>query len=386
MYLDAAATTKPDTEVIKSMLPYMQTMWHNPSSLYKPAKEVKEIIEKSRKTVADFICANQNEVYFTSGGSESNCWAIQGFIQNRICKGRVPSIITTTIEHKSILSCLEGNHVDVHYVNVDKEGYVNLKNLEDILKYVASQTDSGDDILVSVQFANNEIGTIQHIKDIANIIHKYGAIFHTDAVQAFGQVDIDVELMQIDMLSASGHKIGMVKGSGILYKKNSIEINPLIYGSQENGMRGGTENVPYIIGFAKAVQMIQKNHKLDMNMTIWRDNFISQLQAIGCVVNGSLKDRLPNNINITFPQKATGEALIYMMDMSDIQISAGSACNSHSQSVSHVLQAIGLSEDEALRTIRITLPNDTPYQERDEVIKKFISEFKKQMILLDISK
>ena len=176
MYLDAAATTKPDTEVIKSMLPYMQTMWHNPSSLYKPAKEVKEIIEKSRKTVADFICANQNEIYFTSGGSESNCWAIQGFIQNRICKGRVPSIITTTIEHKSILSCLEGNHVDVHYVSVDKEGYVNLKNLEDVLKYVASQTDSGDDILVSVQFA---LILRQYRLDQMLVQHRYGIQLHT---------------------------------------------------------------------------------------------------------------------------------------------------------------------------------------------------------------
>lgn len=390
LYLDAAATTKPKTEVVHAMQPYLNLMYYNPSSLYRPAQIIKEAIEKSRKIVADYIGCKSNEVYFTSGGSESNCWAIQGFVQNRINKGRTPSIITTTIEHHSILACVEGIGVDAHYIPVDKEGFINLEILESVLQYVAAQTDDGEDILVSVQFANNEIGTIQHIKDIAKIVHNYGAIFHTDAVQAFGQYDIDVEQLNIDMLSASGHKIGTPKGIGILYKKDSIQINPIIYGSQENNMRGGTENVPYIIGFGKAVEILQKAHTLRnrISMNLLKSDLITKLRAEGCIINGSLTERLPNNINITFPNKATGEALIYMMDASGIYISAGSACNSHSQSVSHVLKAIGLTEDEALRTIRITLPEGLLYlksEERENVVDKFISEFKKQLKILDIS-
>ena len=170
-----------------------------------------------------------------------------------------------------------------------------------------------------------------------------------------------------------------------MYKNNSVELNPLIYGSQENGMRGGTENVPYIIGFEKAVELLKDCTSNYLHMKLWRDNFINELQKIGCVLNGSLDSRLPNNINVTFPQKATGEAIIYMLDTGGIYISAGSACNSHSQSISHVLQAIGLSEDEALRTIRITLSDTVPYKERDKVTETFISEFKKQLKLLDIS-
>lgn len=403
MYLDSAATTKPDKEVIKAMMPYLETEWHNPSSLYSPAQKVRNDIDEVRMITANYINANSNEIYFTSGGSESNCWAIQGFIQNRIAHGRVPSVITTLIEHKSILSCVANISVDVHYVPVDNHGFVNLELLENTLQYIAEQTDDGEDILVSIQFANNEIGTIQNIQRITKIVHKYGAIFHTDAVQAFGQIHIDVEAMGIDMLSASGHKIHTPKGIGILYKKDSVRINPLIYGSQENEMRGGTENVPYIIGFGKAVELLQQKEqevvmiKSSFNdicddimtrkdqMIEWRNKFIYELKSIGCNINGDLLNRLPNNINITFPQKATGEAIIYMLDMGEIYVSAGSACNSHSQSISHVLKAIGLSENEALRTIRITLSDTVPYEERDNVTKTFISEFKKQLKLLDIS-
>lgn len=386
MYLDSAATTKPNEAVVKAMQPYFTIMWHNPSSLYNPSKAVRKDVESARQTVANYINAEKDEIYFTSGGSESNCWAIQGFIQNRKSHGREPFIITTPIEHKSIVDCVERIDVDFLYVKVDDEGFVDMKSLESSLKVATGQVRNNEDVLVSIMFANNEIGTIQHIRQIADLVHKYGAVFHTDAVQAFGQVSIDVKLLNVDMLSVSGHKIHTPKGIGFLYKKNSVEINPLIYGSQEGGLRGGTENVPYIMGFKKAVELLQK-HEFDrqMSMTLWRDDLIARLKAMGCIIHGSLSERLPNNINIAFPQKATGEALIYMLDTSGIYISAGSACNSHSTSISHVLQAIGLSEDEALRTIRITLSDTVPYEERESLTEHFISEFKKQLKILDIS-
>lgn len=217
IYLDEAATTKPKKEILDTIYSYMD-MWYNPSSLYSPAQEAANALKSAKETVAHFLNSEMYEVYFTSCGSESNCWAIQGFVQNRLRKGRTPSVITSVIEHKSILSCADGIGVDVHFIDVDTNGCIDLKALEDTLKYVISQK-SGEDILVSIQYANNEIGTIQHIHDITLIVHKYGAIFHTDAVQAFGHIPIDVKASEIDMLSASGHKIGTPKGIGILYKK-----------------------------------------------------------------------------------------------------------------------------------------------------------------------
>lgn len=389
IYLDAASTTKPDKRVIKAMEPYVYEYWYNPSSLYSKAEYVKNKIEESRRIVSTFINGKENEIYFTSGGSESNCWAIQGFVQNRICKGLTPHVVTSLIEHKSILDCVKNINADVHYIGVDNNGFINLNQLESVLKYIKlikNENTEINNILVSIQFANNEIGTIQNIKEVSEIVHRYHAILHTDAVQAFGQIDIDVDLLGIDMLSASGHKIGMLKGSGVLYKKDTIEINPLIYGSQENYMRGGTENVPYIIGFAKAVNILMNCdlYERKESMKEWRNNFILKLQQLGCTVNGSLVDRLPNNINVTLPQNVSGEAIIYMMDMSGIQISSGSACNSHSQSISHVLKSIGLTDDESLRTIRITLPESIEEDERNKVIEIFISEFKKHMSILNI--
>lgn len=383
IYLDSASTTKVKQEVIDAMMPYFTEKWYNPSSMYSKATEVKKDIESAKKTIANYINADSNEIIFTSGGSEGNCFAIQGFINHCRRKGREATVITSTIEHKSIIACVENMNVDVHFVGVDKEGFVDVKAMESL---VHDAYIEANDILVSIQFANNEIGTIQHIKEIAKLIHKYGAVFHTDAVQAFGQIDIDVKDLDVDMLSVSGHKIHTPKGIGFLYKKNSIEINPLIYGSQEGGLRGGTENVPYIMGFKKAIELLQKHEfNRQMSMILWRNDLISRLKAIGCTVHGSLSERLPNNINIAFPQKATGEALIYMLDTSGIYISAGSACNSHSTSISHVLQAVGLSEDEALRTIRITLSDTVPCEERDILTEHFINEFKKQLEILDIS-
>lgn len=381
VYLDDAATTKPHPEVIKSMLPYFTDKWFNPSSLYSEANKVKKDIESAQKVISNFINAKPDEIYFTSGGSESNCWAIQGFIQNSITKRRTPIIITSTIEHKSVLSCVKGTGVDAHYIGVNEKGEIDLIALRDMLEYVSSQTDNNRDILVSIQYANNEIGTIQDIPMIAEIVHKYGAIFHTDAVQAFGHIPINVETFGIDMMSASGHKINTPKGIGFIYIKSGIEIKPLIYGSQNNGMRGGTENVPYIIGLAKAVEINKSNLKNRMMyLAQMRDYMISRLiTEFDCKVNGLKTDRLSNNINVTFPNNITGEALIYMLDTCGVYISAGSACNSHSNVPSYVLLACGLSQSDAYRTIRITLPENITQDEIDFTLL----ELKKQIQILD---
>lgn len=375
IYLDVAATTKPRKEVIKAMIPYFEKFWSNPSSLYRPSVEVKDKVEEARNTVGEFIGAKGNEIFFTSGGSESNCWVIQGFVNECFSKGKEPIIITSTIEHKSIMDCVENMNAQIHFVGVDKEGFVTWDALKNVLmKAIKDAKDNcyyDYNILVSIQFANNEIGTINPIKEIAAIVHEYGGIFHTDAVQAFGNIPIDVNELGIDMLSASGHKVCCPKGIGFLYKKTGINIKPLIYGSQMDGNRGGTENTAYIIGMAKAVELLknERSAKKDLTIITKRNYFISKLREFGCTVNGSLDNRLSNNINVTFPN-ITGEALVYMLDTAGIFISVASACNSRSIEQSHVLQAIGLSSEEAMKSIRISLPSDITYENIDYVINE----------------
>lgn len=377
-YWDNAATMKPKKEVVDAMLPYLYDKWYNPSSLYNPSKSVKEDIENVRKIIAKEINANPEEIYFTSGGSESNCWAIQGYKNKHL----MSDIITTQIEHKSIMNCVNGFFKsDVSKVDVNKYGEINLKQLESLLQNKQDWNNDCYDLfdteiqtLVSIQFANNEIGTIQDMKTISELVHKYNGVLHTDAVQAFGHVPIDVKEMGIDMLSASGHKLGCPKGIGFLYIRNGIEIEPLIYGSQERGMRGGTENVPYIIGLGKAVELIDYNHK-DMNE---KRKFLEQkLIEMGCKINGLSERKLSNNINVTFSKNnITGEALIYLLDTCNIYISSGSACNSHSQNPSYVLQAIGLSDEEIYKTIRITLPDDITYEQLTDNSKTIKQQIK----------
>lgn len=379
IYLDEAATTKPSPEVISAMMPYLSEKWHNPSSLYSWASDVSKDVSKARKTVADFINAEEDEVFFTSGGSESNCWAIQGFVTHRSAIEELPCIITTNIEHHSIMECTAMMNMLlclVWYVGVDEYGNVDIEELEEALKCMTKETKPSN-VLVSIGMANNEIGTIQDIKKLSEIIHSYGAIFHTDAVQAFGHIPIDVEDMGIDILSASGHKIGAPKGIGILYKRNGTEINPLIYGSQMDGMRGGTENVPYIIGMAKAVELIERYAKPDMCQRIayTRDYFIDKLENIGCKLNGSRENRLPNNINVTLPHGLNGESMLYCMDLCDVYISTGSACNSKSIEPSPVLSAIGLGDD-AYNSIRITFPVGITKEEIDEVVSEMDRQIK----------
>lgn len=383
IYLDAAATSKPKSEVVEAMMPYLLgNKWHNPSSLYSSGVKTKDDIENARKIVADYIAADTDEIYFTSGGSESNCWVLKGFAENIICEtDYIPVIITTPIEHKSIISCVNSSAMDrqayCEYVDVDESGYIDLDHLEKLLNTYL-KNPCFYKMLVSVQFANNEIGTIQPMKEISDMVHHYGALLHTDAVQAFGQVPIDVNKLGIDMMSVSGHKIGAPKGTGFLYKKNDVEIAPLIFGSQERGLRGGTENIPYIIGMAKAVELLQGNEFKKMHLANHRDYLIELLEGIGCKLLGSKEHRLPNNINVMLPEGVGGEETMLMLDMSGIMCSTGSACNSRMVEPSHVLKAIKLSDEEAARCIRLTLPDNIAADEIDCVVE----EIKKCIILL----
>ena len=368
IYLDVAATAKyknVDDIIVDAITTAMRDSWMNPSSLY--AVNVKEKINKCRANIASFIGAEANEIYFTSGASESNNWAIRGWVDNEANGLLNINIITTPIEHKSVLSAVQSDVPDIrtHYCNVDKSGLVNLASLEHLL-----YEHEYEPMLVSVNMANNEIGTIQNIKEIACLVHKYGGILHVDATQAFAHIPIDVEELGVDMLSASGHKISPVlRGIGFLYKKNGINIQPLIYGAQENGMRGGTENTYGIIGLNKALEYCDISYDAMSDLCEKRDHFIALLESkFGCKLNGHSKYRLPNNINVTFPQDITGEALLYVLDISGIKISTGSACNSKSIEPSYVLKAIGLSDSDTMKTIRFTLPNSITYEQIDYVI------------------
>lgn len=366
IYLDSAATTKVKREVVEAMLPYLTEQYYNPSSLYGSAAKIKEDIEGARKIVGDFIKASGDEIYFTSSGSESNCWAISGFCHYWNALDVTPVIITSTIEHKSILECVKNMIADVYYVDVDSNGLIKLDTLSKILDDVSLW---GSPLLCSIQLANSEIGTVQDIKKISNIIRLHGGMLHVDAVQAFGQIPIDVDEMGIDMLSVSGHKIGCPKGTGCLYIRKGITISPMIYGSQMDGKRGGTENVPYIMGMAKAIELCDVSEEKVRKMYSKRDYFSGCLEVrFGCKLNGHCSQRLPNNINATFPQNVTGEAMLYTLDLSGIQISTGSACNSYSIEPSYVLKAIGLGDDDAMRTIRISLSEDITYKDIDMVI------------------
>ncbi len=374
IYLDNTSTTSVSKKVIDVMMPYFIDKWYNPSSIYDKAKSVKKDIEQARKTIANFINAKSDEIYFTSGGSESNCLAIQGWIKYVKSLGLKPFIISTVIEHKSILECLKDLHtsgIDVLYLPVNRYGYINAEDLKSALKASFLKADA---ILVSVQYVNNEIGTIQNIYELVNITHRYNATFHTDAVQAFGKINIDISQCGIDMMSVSGHKIHAPKGIGFLYINQNTKIKPLIYGTQENGLRGGTENVPYIIGFAEAIKSYDFKKYNSADIIKIKNYTIKKLkEELNCKINGDENFDTFNIINATFPQNITGESLIYMLDISNIMVSSGSACNSYTNEPSYVLKAIGLSDNEINRTIRITLSDSI----NSDDINKFIHELKR---------
>lgn len=387
LYFDNAATTKPLNGVVCATQDAMRDLWCNPSSLYSPAKRVREYLNRVYGTMADSINAYKDEIFFTSGGSESNNWAIQGFINKCHYDGFTPVIVTSNIEHNSIRMLVERiknkpiTDCYIYTVPVGNNGFVKRGELAQLLSTLkAEQERENTRVLVSIQFANNEIGVVQSIQDISLIAHNYDAIFHTDAVQAYGQVNIDVQELEIDMMSVSGHKIGATKGVGFLYIKSDIQqyIEPLIYGTQNNGMRGGTENIPAIFGMGIAVQQMQRDLPLhtnrDFNYQVMQQRIeILERKGIKFKVNGNKYWRLPNNLNITLDYNLTGEALIYMLDTDNIYISSGSACDSHSNQPSFVLKAIGLTDSEAMRTIRITFPKTATLENVNEFADKLLN-------------
>lgn len=374
--MDFAATAKytnADDIVVDTMVTAMKDSWLNPSSLY--ASNVKDKINKCRANIAKFIGAKPEEIVFTSGASESNNLAIRGWYDEVwLSTCIIPNIITNKMEHKSILKIFEETDLgaSILYCDVDEFGVIDLKMLERLL---VQKTKKNRKTLVSIHMANNETGVIQPIKEISKLVHRYNGVLHVDATQAFAHIPIDVEELGIDMMSCSGHKISPVlRGIGFLYKRNGVNIKPLIYGTQEHGLRGGTENSYGIIGLSKALEYCDVSQKHIEDMCNKRDYFIGRLESkFGCKLNGHREDRLPNNINVMLPEGVNGESVLIMLSMSDIFISTSSACNSHSIEKSHVLKAIGLTDEEVMRSIRITISENTLYKDID----CFISELDK---------
>ncbi len=364
IYLDHAATTPARPEVIEAMIPYFGEYYGNPSSLYELAGISKKAVAQARQTVAKALNCDSKEIYFTGGGSEADNWALKEAVQSYANRGR--HIITSKVEHHAILhTCkyLEQKGYLVTYLNVDENGIINLKELQAAIR--------PDTILISIMFANNEIGTLQPIKEIGQIARKHQILFHTDAVQAFCQVPIDVEDLKIDLLSASGHKFNGPKGVGFLYIRNGLKLRSFIHGGgQERHRRAGTENVPGIVGLGKAVELAMADQKERMDReTKLRDYLLDRIlmEIPYTRINGHRRLRLPNNANFSF-QFIEGEALLIMLDLKGICASTGSACSAGSVDPSHVLLAIGLPNDIARSSLRLTLGRETTKEEIDETI------------------
>ena len=365
IYLDNAATTATRPQVLEAMLPYFGEYYGNAASIYRFAGKSTKAVDEARRTVADALGAKKGEIYFTGGGSESDNWALKATAFAKKEEGK--HIITSKIEHHAILhTCqfLEQNGFEVTYLDVDENGLVQPEKLEQAIRE--------DTILVSIMFANNEIGTIQPIAELAEITHKHGALFHTDAVQAFCHVPIDVNELEIDMLSASGHKFGGPKGVGIMYLRDTVKIGSFIHGgAQERGKRAGTHNTPGIVGFAKAVELATANmEERARKETELRDYLIDGILAKVPYtrLNGHRTKRLSNNANFSF-RFIEGESLLILLDQHGICGSSGSACTSGSLDPSHVLLAIGLPHEIAHGSLRLTLSAETTKEEIDYTIE-----------------
>lgn len=364
IYLDNAATTKVNEKVLKEMLPYFTDVYSNPSAVYSFAAEGKKAVMEARNQVASVIGAKPEEIYFTGGGSESDNWALKATAEAYAEKGR--HIITTKIEHHAILhTCeyLEKKGFEITYLDVDSEGKISLEELEKAIR--------PDTILVSVMTANNEIGTVEPIAEIGRIAHEKGTLFHTDAVQAYGHIPINVDDMNIDMLSASGHKFNGPKGIGVMYIRKGIKIRSFIHGgAQERGRRAGTSNVPGIVGIGKAAALADEtmNARIEKEVKL-RDYLISRIEneIPYAKLNGHRTDRLPNNVNFCF-RFIEGESLLILLDQQGICASSGSACTSGSLDPSHVLLAIGLPHEIAHGSLRLTLSDETTKEEIDFVV------------------
>lgn len=365
IYLDNAATTKVAPEVIESMIPYMSEYYGNPSSIYTFAGESKKAINDAREEIAKRLGVKPNEIYFTAGGTEADNWAILATAEAYREKGK--HIITSKVEHHAVLhTCeyLEKNGFEVTYIDVDEKGIVKLDELEQAIR--------PDTILISIMYANNEIGTIQPIAEIGKIAEAHKILFHTDAVQAFGHIPIDVEKESIHMLSASGHKLNGPKGIGFLYIRTGVKIRSFLHGGgQERARRAGTENVPGIVGLGKAVErafsLMETKTKTELELREYlSQKIISQIPY--AMLNGDEEKRLPNNVNISF-LFIEGESLLIMLDAKGICASSGSACTSGSLDPSHVLLAIGLPHEQAHGSLRLTFSEENTKEEMDYVVE-----------------
>lgn len=366
VYLDYAATTPVKQEVLEEMLPYFTEKFGNPSSLYTKGYQAKEALVQARARVASLIGAQEREIYFTSGGTEADNWAVIGTVKSRKAKGN--HIITTKIEHHALLhTCefLEKEGYDVTYLDVDKDGLISLEQLKSAI------TDKT--VLISIMLANNEVGSIQPMKEIAAVAKERGILLHTDAVQALGNMKIDVKDLGVDMLSISAHKIYGPKGVGALYIRKGLVITNLLQGgSQEYKKRAGTENLAGIVGFGKACELAEQN--LDSHIqkiTDLRDYFLTEIQrnVPDVDVNGGMEHRLPGNLNLVF-NYIEGEAMLLYMDLRGIYASTGSACSSASFSPSHVLAAMGLPIEKAYSSVRFTVGDFTTKEDIDYAVKE----------------
>ena len=365
-YFDNSATTRIKEEVLTEMFPYLSREYGNPSSLYSIGRKSKRAIEEARKRVASLINCKPEEIYFTSCGSESDNTALKGIAYANKNKGK--HIITSKIEHPAILhSCqnLENKGFEVTYLDVDKDGFVNLETLENSIR--------PDTILISIMFANNEIGTIEPIEQIGKIAKEHNILFHTDSVQAIGNVKIDVNKMNIDMLSMSAHKFYGPKGIGVLYIREGIKCNKLQDGGhQERELRAGTENVAGIVGLGKAIEIAYKNFdEYNSKLTNLRNYYISEIneKIPNTKLNGSIKYRLPGNANISF-KGVDGESLLLNLDMEGICASSGSACSTGQNTPSHVLLAIGVPSSLAYGALRVTLGEENSKEDIDYLVEK----------------
>lgn len=365
IYLDNAATTKPAPEVVEAMLPYIKEYFGNPSAIYSLGSSAKKAVNRARRTIAGAIGAKQEEIFFTAGGTEADNWALKAAAE--ACGDKGKHIITTKIEHHAVLhTCryLETQGFEVTYLDVDREGLVD--------PYALKTAIRPDTILISVMFANNEIGTLEPIQEIGALARERGILFHTDAVQAFGQVPIRVDELPVDMLSASGHKINGPKGIGFLYVRSGLNLPPFLHGgAQERKRRAGTENVPGIVGLeaaaARALRIMEEKTERE---TALRDYLIRRIEKEipYCRLNGHRTRRLPGNVNFSF-RFVEGESLVLMLDMKGICASSGSACTSGDLDPSHVLLAIGLSAEEAGGSLRMTLSEENTKEELDSVVE-----------------
>lgn len=380
IYFDNAATTRVHPEVLNSMTPYFCDEYANPSGAYKDAVIADKAINRSRVQASRLIGARPDEIYFTSGGSESDNWAIKSYSRNvrRMQKGASCHIITTSIEHNAVInSCrtLEAEGFAVTYVPCDKYGFIRPETVQSAIR--------DDTILISVMAANNEVGTIQPLKMIGQIAHRHQIAFHTDAVQAYGHIPINVNEYMIDMLSMSAHKLKGPKGTGFLYVRNGLELPAYIDGgSQENGRRAGTSNVPGIVGLGKACEIAARNMSRNINnMTRLRNRIIYKIKKglPDAVLTGSEQMRLPNNISFCFPHVESSQ-LLAILDMHGICASAGSACSTGAAGPSHVLIAMGINPELAGGSLRLTISDETTIEEADYVADTVIKTVKKLTI------